>query len=181
MGLGREKRGLFWPVTLPALPHADPQPVGAPVSSASSLLFCSLAPGNPLEGPAGLAPQALPGWERVAETLEERGWAGAGCRRVAPGLLPAFSSCSCSLIAAASASPWRCFPAPRPAASPDLPGGAPGGAVRMGRAGRIRTKRQHVGGTVRREGGARWDRTGQGLDVDGRGWHSQVPRVTRRS
>ena len=45
----------------------------------------------------------------------------------------------------------------------------------------IRTKRQHVGGTVRREGGARWDRTGQGLDVDGRGWHSQVPRVTRRS
>ena len=53
--------------------------------------------------------------------------------------------------------------------------------MRMGRAGRVRTKRQHVGGTVRREGGARWDRTGQGLDVDGHGWHSQMPRVTRQS
>lgn len=63
------------------------------------------------------------------------------------------------------------------------PGGGAGclPAVRLGRTGRIRTKRQHVGGTVRREGGARRDRTGQGLDVDGRGCHSQMPRVTRQS
>lgn len=38
-----------------------------------------------------------------------------------------------------------------------------------------------MGGTVRREGGARRDRTGQGLDVDGRGHHSQMPRVACQS
>ena len=63
------------------------------------------------------------------------------------------------------------------------PGGGAGRLpdVRRGRAGRMRTKRQHMGGTVRMEGGARQDRTGPELDVDGRGRHSQMPRVACQS